>query len=91
MSEQEDEDIDLMVLELAARLNINVQESDIEVSHRVGPSRRRSSDDDHMDDADEGDDSKPKEIIVKFRDPKARLALLKSRAKLRKKSRETVH
>ena len=84
ISEQEDEDMDLMVLELAARLNINVQESDIEVSHRMGPSRRKSSDDDHIDDADEGDDCKPRETIVKFRNPKARLILLKSCAKLRK-------
>ena len=52
MSKQEDEDTDLIVLELATRLNI--QESDIEISHWVGRSRRRSSDDDRIDYADEG-------------------------------------
>ena len=39
--ETQDEDTDVLVLELAARLNINVQSSDIEVSHRVGPQRGR--------------------------------------------------
>ncbi|MCG8048529.1 MAG: hypothetical protein N0E48_23410, partial [Candidatus Thiodiazotropha endolucinida] len=82
LPEQDDEDTDLLVLELAGRLNADVQETDIEVSHRVGPSRG-STDDDRIGDPD-GRHIKRREIIVKFRNPKARLSLLKSRTKLRK-------
>ena len=38
---------------------------------------------------DDPQPSKPREIIVKFRNPKARLALLKGRAALRKKKEKT--
>ena len=41
IEEKENEDTSELVLELADRLNIDVRPEDIEVSHRVGPIRRR--------------------------------------------------
>ena len=68
--ETQDEDIDVLVLELAARLNINVQSSDIEVSHRVGPQRGRpAADADGFGMVDDPQPTRTREIIVKFRDP----------------------
>ena len=91
LPEEKNEDTDIMILELADRLNANVQNSDIEVSHRVGPSRSSLADDDRVDDANEGSFSKPREIIVTFRNPRARLSLLKGRAKLRKNQEKNLH
>ena len=91
ITESEDEDTDMLVLRLADRLNINVQSDDIEESHRVGPQRRRSgADAGDFGMVDDPQPSKPRQIIVKFRNPKARLALLKGRAALRKKKEKTL-
>ena len=93
IEEKENEDTSELVLELADRLNIDVRPDDIEVSHRVGPLRRRQSA--YVDGADDigmmvdSQPSKSREIIVMFRNRNARLALLKGRAVLRKKREKT--
>ena len=86
IDESENENTDDIVLGLANRLKVDVGRHDIDRSHRVGPLRRDLN---NSVSADSHDDSEPKlkpmEIIVKFRNSSARLALLKGRATLRKK------
>ena len=93
IEEKENEDTSELVLELADRLNIDVRPEDIEVSHRVGPIRRRQNANvDGADDLEmmvESQPSKSREIIIRFRNRNARLALLKGRAVLRKKREKT--
>ena len=73
IKETDGESTDDLVLELAARIDVNVVPSDIHRSHRVGT--RKS--------APPGGQLRPREIIVRFNNSEARLDLLKGRRTLR--------
>lgn len=80
IAETTGENTDDIVLGLANRLNLDINLRDIDRSHRVGPARAT---------AGGSSESKPREIIVKFKTSQARLALLKGRATLRQ-NREKI-
>ena len=73
IKESVDENTDDQVLELAARINVDVAPSDVHRSHRVGPRKPAPS----------GGQIRPREIIVRFNNSQARLDLLKGRRTLR--------
>ena len=73
IKETDDESTDDLVLELAARIDVDVAPSDIHRSHRVGPRKPAPS----------GGQIRPREIIVRFNNSQARLDLLKGRRTLR--------
>ena len=64
-------------MNLAGRLNIDLNPRDIDRSHRVGPVQPSSSG------SEEPTRRRPREIIVKFVNSQARLSLLKGRKTLR--------
>ena len=70
------------MLDLANKLKVNVNMHDIDRSHRVGRLREHQM--------GSTDPPKPREIIVKFSNTKARLELLKVRSTLRK-SKDKVY
>ena len=84
--ETQGEDTTGIVLDLAKRCGAKIGVDDIDVSHRVGPGKSNTQDDgDIADIADEPQERKHREIIVKFRKHGARLQLLKGRAYFRTK------
>lgn len=76
IKEEEGENTDDIVLNLATRVSADVRLEDLDRSHRVGRPRPVEPADNTV--------PKPREIIVKFSNSKARLALLKGRAELRR-------
>ena len=80
--EIDNESTDKIVLDLANKLKANVNVHDIDRSHRVGRPREHQM--------GSTDPPKPREIIVKFSNTKARLELLKARSTLRK-SKDKVY
>ena len=84
--ETQGEDTTEIVLDLAKRCGAKIGVDDIDVSHRVGPRTSNAQDDGNIADiADEPQERKHREIIVKFRKHGARLQLLKGRAYFRTK------
>ena len=77
IQESINENTDEIVLNLAGRLNIDLNPRDIDRSHRVGPVQPSSSG------SEEPTRRRPREIIVKFVNSQARLSLLKGRKTLR--------
>ena len=66
IKESVDENTDDLVLELAARINVDVAPSDVHRSHRDGPRKPAPS----------GSQIIPREIIARFNNSQARLDLL---------------
>ena len=83
--ERDNENTDDHVLDLAARLDIDIGPRDIDRSHRVGPI---SSDTNSI--ADDAQPRRPREIIVKLKGYQARLRLLQGRKTLRQ-NKENVY
>ncbi|MEW8546845.1 MAG: hypothetical protein AB2693_25300 [Candidatus Thiodiazotropha sp.] len=79
IEEVADENTDEIVLQLANRIDVELNPRDIDRSHRVGAPKRSSNADDM-----ETDRQRPREIIVKLKSYQARLALLKGRKALRR-------
>ena len=80
--EIENEGMDKIVFDLANKLKVNVNKHDIDRSHLVGRPREHQM--------GSTDPPKPREIIVKFSNTKARLELLKAISTLRK-SKDKVY
>ena len=76
--ENTNENTDEHVLDLAARLNIDISPRDIDRSHRVGPPPTEAT-----PIADGAQPARPREIIVKLKSYQARLRLLQARKTLR--------
>ncbi|MEW8187067.1 MAG: hypothetical protein AB2794_18935 [Candidatus Thiodiazotropha endolucinida] len=76
INEEEGENTDDIVLNLATRVSADVRLEDLDRSHRVGRPRPADPTNNTV--------PKPREIIVKFSNSKARLSLLKGRAELRR-------
>lgn len=75
IEEVTDENTDEIVLQLANRLDVELNPRDIDRSHRVGAPKSLETD---------RQPTRPREIIVKFKSYQARLALLKGRKALRR-------
>lgn len=75
IEEVTDENTDEIVLQLANRLDVELNPRDIDRSHRVGAPKSVETD---------RQPTRPREIIVKFKSYQARLALLKGRKALRR-------
>ena len=73
VKEENTENTDEIVMDIARRVNADVRPQDIDRSHRVGRPRELGP-----------DPLRPREIIVKFSNSKARLDLLKGRTSLRR-------
>ncbi|MEW8544979.1 MAG: hypothetical protein AB2693_15750 [Candidatus Thiodiazotropha sp.] len=79
IDESENEDVNKLVLEFAARVGANIGPGDIDRAHRIGKIRNN--------DTNSGARSPRKhEIIIKFTNSSARLSLLRGRAKLREQN-----
>lgn len=81
INEDEEEDTDQVVIDFAKRINVNIRPDDIDRCHRV---KRREREPNPNVETPFQDDARPLEIIVKFTNSKARLALMKGRATLRR-------
>ena len=76
IEEVADENTDEIVLQLANRIDVELNPRDIDRSHRVGAPKRASNTDD-METDRQRQPQRPREIIVKLKSYQARLALLK--------------
>ena len=81
INETENEDTDQVVMDFAKSINVNIRPEDIDRCHRV---KRRERQPNPNVGSRAQVDTRPLEIIVKFTNSKARLALMKGRDTLRK-------
>lgn len=81
INESENEDTDQVVMDFAKSINVNIRPEDIDRCHRV---KRRERELNPNAGPRSQIDTRPLEIIVKFTNSKARLALMKGRDTLRK-------
>ena len=100
--ETKHEDVTKKVLEFAKKVNSKICEADIDRAHRVGPSRtnivENAADDEHglFDEATTSDgdstsnETRGREIIIKFTNSSARLDLLQCRSVLRDRKMKNV-
>ena len=83
IAESENEDVNKLVLELAARVGSNIGPADIDRAHRLGrPSNNGTNNSERS--------PRRREIIIKFTNSSARLSLLRGRAKLREQNVKNI-
>ncbi|MEW8546444.1 MAG: hypothetical protein AB2693_23245 [Candidatus Thiodiazotropha sp.] len=81
INEVESEDTDQVVMDFAKSINVDIRPEDIDRCHRV---KRRERESNLTAGPPAQGDARPREIIVKFTNSKARLALMKGRDTLRR-------
>lgn len=73
IKEEADEDTDTIVVDIARAIGVDLNQGEIDRSHRLGKTTTKQS-----------DRAKPRDIIIKFSSYRSRSKMIKSKAKLRK-------